>query len=197
MIKNLVLKTRTYRRFQQNERVQLETLKTLVDIGRLGASAKNAQPLKYIIVNDPEKNDLVYSNTKWAGYITDWDGPEEGERPPAYIVVLWDKKANDTKDLVLVDLGIASQNIVLGAMDEGIGACMIWAFNRKKITDILEIEEGYEPLLVIALGKPKEEVVIDEIEKEGDIKYWRDEERVHHVPKRKLEDVIYKYYTTK
>ena len=72
----------------------------------------------------------------------------------------------------------------------GLGGCMFAAINIKKIKKALNIAEHLEPKLVLALGKPVEEIQIDEIGKDGDIKYWRDENRVHHVPKRRVEELI-------
>jgi nitroreductase len=86
--------------------------------------------------------------------------------------------------------GIAAQSILLGAVELGLGGCMIGNLQRPSLKAALNIPENLEIVLVIALGKPKECVVIDEIEADGDIKYWRDENQVHHVPKLKLKDMI-------
>lgn len=190
MLKDLIKKTRSYRRFYEDERISIDTLKELVDFGRLSASARNAQPLRYILVADEERKSKIFPLLKWAGYLRDWDGPKVGERPSAYIIVLWDKTITNSKELITCDLGIASQSILLGASEKGLGGCMIWAFNRNKAIELLNIDERYEPLLVIALGKPKETVVLEEVEEGGSIEYWRDETEIHHVPKRRLEDIL-------
>lgn len=185
MIEDLVRKNRSYRRFYQNETVSMETLKGFVNLARLSASAGNLQPLKYFISNEPGRNAEVFSCLAWAGYLKDWPGPEEGERPAAYIVMLGD--TDITKNFGC-DHGIAAQSIMLRAVDLGLGGCIIGSIKKDRLKDILNIPPRYEVLLVLALGKPKETVVVEEVSE--DIKYWRDEKGVHHVPKRRLEDII-------
>ena len=133
------------------------------------------------------KNNLIFPTLKWAGYLADWPGPAEGERPSAYIVILGDK---DIVPQTGVDHGIAAQNILLGATEKGLGGCMIASIDRKQLRRGLEIPDRYDILLVIALGKPKETVVLETVGPDGDIKYWRDEDGVHHVPKRSLGEII-------
>jgi hypothetical protein len=67
---------------------------------------------------------------------------------------------------------------------------MIGSVNRERLRKTLNILNHFEILLVVALGKPKETVVLETVGPEGDIKYWRDSEGLHHVPKRRLEDII-------
>ncbi|NMA64814.1 MAG: nitroreductase family protein [Clostridiaceae bacterium] len=186
-LKDLILRNRTYRRFYQDVKIECSTLKELVDLARLSSSGANRQPLKYILSNTPEKNSMIFKHLKWAGYIKDWDGPIEGERPSAYIIVLGDKTISTN---CLWDHGIACQSILLGAVEKGLGGCMFGSVNKKAVMQDLNIPDIYEILVVIALGKPKEEVVLEEVDETGDIKYWRDERQVHHVPKRKLDDII-------
>jgi nitroreductase len=187
MLKDLIVKNRSYRRFYQDEVVSVETLRELVDLARLSASGANRQPLKYVLVCDPETNALVFPHLAWAGYLEDWPGPSEGERPSAYIVVLCD---TDVFQSAGVDHGIAAQSILLGATEKGLGGCIIASIQKQGLRETLQIPPRYKILVVLALGKPKEKVVIDPVGPDGDIKYWRDGERVHHVPKRALDDII-------
>jgi nitroreductase len=187
MLRDLVVKNRSYRRFYQEEAVPLETLRELVDLARLSASGANRQPLKYVLVNDPETTARVHPCLAWAGYLKDWPGPEEGERPSAYIVVLCD---TDVFQSAGVDHGIASQSILLGATEKGLGGCIIASVRKQALREALEVPDRYEILLVLALGKPKETVVIEPVGPDGSIKYWRDGEDVHHVPKRALKEII-------
>jgi len=187
MIADLIKKTRSYRRFYQDLKIELETLKELVELARLSAAAGNLQPLKYMLSNDPEKNETIFENLGWAGYLKDWPGPGEGERPSAYIIVLGDKRICKSFGC---DHGIACQNIMLGAVEKGLGGCMIGSVNRERLRKNLKIPDHLEILLVVALGKPKETVVLETVGPDGDIKYWRDSEGLHHVPKRTLEDII-------
>ena len=156
-------------------------------MARLTPSAANLQPLKYILSWTPERNALVFPHLAWAGYLEDWDGPAEGERPAGYVIVLGDKTLAEE---VRWDHGIAAQTILLGAAETGLAGCMIASVERPKLRDALSIPERYEILLVIALGRPAERVVIETAGDDGDIRYWRDEEGIHHVPKRPLDELI-------
>jgi nitroreductase len=191
MLKDLVFKTRSYRRFYQDTAVGMDTLKELVDLARHSASAANTQPLKYALSCETETNALIFETLGWAAYLKGWPGPVEGERPAAYIVILMDTAVSKQP---YVDHGIASQNIMLGATEKGLGGCIIASINRDKLKKSLAIEDRYEILLVLALGKPKEIVKIEYIDTAGDIKYWRDDDAVHHVPKRRLNDIIVKEF---
>jgi nitroreductase len=187
MIKELILKNRSYRRFYENEKVEINTLKELVNLARLSASGANLQPLKYILSNTEEKNESIFNTLRWAGYLKDWDGPKKGERPSAYIIMLNDLSISKDSS---IDIGIAAQSILLGAVDRDLGGCIIRNINVKELKEQLYLKENYEIVLVIALGKPKEEVVIEPTDSTGNVKYWRDEKGVHHVPKRSLDSII-------
>lgn len=186
MLKELILKNRSYRRFYQAEKISTTQLRDWVDLARNSASARNAQSMKYILSTDELLNEQIFEQLGWAGYLTTWKGPEEGEQPSAYIIML-----NDTliTGNYFCDDGIAIQSILLGATESGFGGCIIHSVNRNKLREILNLSEQYEILYVLALGKPKETVVLDELEG-SDIKYWRDENQVHHVPKRALDEII-------
>jgi nitroreductase len=187
MIEELILRNRSYRRFYQEVAISLDTLKDLVDLARLSASGANRQPLKYILSADAETNAAIFECLAWAGYLKDWPGPEEGERPTAYVVVLGDTEISRSFG---VDHGIAALSILLGATERGLGGCIIASIQRDRLRQVLGIAPRYEILLVLALGKPKEVVVVEPLGSEGDIRYWRDERGVHHVPKRSLVDII-------
>jgi len=187
MIKELVLRNRSYRRFHEKHRVETETLRELVDLARCSASGANLQPLKYILSCDPQRNAAIFPHLVWAGYLEDWDGPAEGERPSAYIVVLGDTQIARSFGC---DHGIAAQSILLGAAEKGLGGCMVGSIDRTGLRTALGIADRYEVLLVLALGKPRETVVVDPVGPSGDIRYWRDSEGTHHVPKRSLEEII-------
>jgi nitroreductase len=187
--RDLVLKNRSYRRFHESHTISRETLVELVSLARCTASAANRQPLKYILSTEPEMNARIFPCLAWAGYLKDWDGPAPGERPSAYIVILLDETIAKN---CLCDDGIAAQTILLGAVEKGIGGCMIASIQRDKLGLELEIPDHYEIRLVLALGKPAEGVKLEDLEPGGDIRYWRDEEEIHHVPKRKVEELILK-----
>ncbi len=183
-IDELIKENRTFRRFYQDETVSVSTLKDLVNLGRLSASSGNLQPLKYIICNEKKLNEEIFQCLGW-GYPRDWMG--EREKPSAYIVILGDTKISRHYSC---DHGIAAQSILLGAKERGLGGCMVGALKRDDLSVLLSIPPEFVILLVLALGKPKHKVVITEISADEKVKYWKDEDGVHYVPKRKLEDII-------
>lgn len=187
-LKELILRNRSYRRFDQQYIISKEDLSDLVDLARLSPSARNMQPLRYVLINDAVVNEQVFDCLSWAGYLKDWPGPIAGERPSAYIVVTKDTSLAQN---IFCDDGLAIQSMLLGAVEKGLGGCIIGAVNRNALREIIALDERYEILYVIALGKPVETVVLEEM-KEGDIKYWRDENQYHHVPKRALEEIVLK-----
>ncbi len=187
MLKDLITKNRSFRRFDQSVAVSEDTLRELVELARLSASASNKQPLKYILSADAAKNAAIFPHLAWAGYLEGWDGPAEGERPAAYIIILGDNTISEDTG---VDYGIAAQSMMLGAAERGLGGCMIGSIKRKVLRAALDIPERYAIKLALALGKPAETVVLETVGADGDIKYWRDADGVHHVPKRPLDDLI-------
>lgn len=187
MLRELVLKNRSYRRFHEEKEIGSGTLRELVDLARHSASAANKQPLRYIISCSQETNRMIFPHLTWAGYMKDWPGPPEGERPAAYIIILGDREIGVAFGC---DHGIAAQSILLGAAEKGLGGCMIGSIVRGGLREALGVPQRYEILLVIALGEPAEVVRVEEVGPCGDIKYWRDREGVHHVPKRSLDDLI-------
>ena len=187
MLEQLIIRTRSYRRFNQDTQVDLDTLRALVNLARFSASGGNMQPLRFVLCCNPETNAEIFPHLAWARYLRDWPGPAEGERPSAYIVILGDTTIR--KDFGS-DHGIAAQSIMLGATERGLGGCMLGSAKRDALRRTLDIQDHYEILLVLALGKPVETVVLEDVGPQGDIKYYRDEHGVHHVPKRSLEELI-------
>lgn len=183
----IVRANRSFRKFHQHKRIHRDQLRRLVNLARLSPSARNLQPLKYVLLSEPEETELVFPHLAWAGYLDDFAGPEEGERPAAYIFVLGDHEISENFG---IDPGIAAQSILLGAVSEGWGGCMLGSVNRTALQKCFQIPEQYEIILVIALGVPKEHIQLDQKGDEGGIRYWRDEQGVHHVPKRSLDEIL-------
>jgi nitroreductase len=185
-LKELILKNRSCRRFHEEVAIPTETLMSLIDLARISSSARNAQSIKYVISNTPEKNALIFPQLSWAGYLKDWNGPKAGERPSAYLIMLSDTRITDN---YFCDEGIFANNILLGATEMGLGGCMIGSVERVKLQKALKIPKYFKIIQVVATGKPKEVVVLEEAI-DGNIKYYRDAEGVHHVPKRPLSELI-------
>ncbi len=192
---DLITKNRSYRRFFQDVEVPYDALESMIEAARLSPSGANRQPLKYIICQDGKGKTgrEIFDCLVWAAYLKDWDGPVEGERPAAYIVMLHDKNVRPT---VFCDQGIALQSILLQAVSLGYGGCIFASINRPRLSKFLDLPENLEILHVVALGQPKETVVIDKTNPDltagENIKYWRDADGVHHVPKRSLSELIIK-----
>lgn len=190
--KELIRKSRSCRRFYQHEPMDEAVVRSLIDCARLAPSSGNIQALKFFYSVDPWQNDLIFSQLKWASYLKDWPGPVEGERPAAYIIILGDSRIHQT---IEVDVGIAAQSIMLASTAAGFGGCMIASVNREVLREKLHIPSCFQIPLVIALGKPKEIVVIEELPSDGRIEYWRDANGVHHVPKRSLDQLAISRFT--
>lgn len=188
MLKDLVLANRSYRRFYQDEAISVEALKELVDLARNTASTVNSQALKYKLVCTPEDNAKVFNTLAWAGLLKGKGTPVEGERPSAYIIVLCDLALGQNK---FWDEGIAAQTILLGAAEKGLGGCMLGSIKREQLSKELSIDtDKYAIDLVIALGKPKETVKLVEMDETKSTAYYRDENGIHYVPKRSLDDIL-------
>ena len=184
---DLVLRNRSYRRFEESHIIPRDTLVELVALARCTASTANRQPLKYILTADRQTNDRIFPCLGWAGYLKDWAGPAPGQSPSAYIVILIDKTI--TEDWWCDD-GIAAQTILLGAAEKGLAGCMIGSIQKERLQRELNIPDHLLIRLVLAIGKPAETIVLEDLEPGGDIRYWRDKNDIHHVPKRKLEELI-------
>jgi nitroreductase len=192
MISDLILHNRSYRKFHEHEPISKETLWQLVELARLSPSPRNQQPYKFMISTNRDSNNRIYETLAWAGYLPDWAGPGPGEKPSAYIIIAHDRNLskNLDRDNLCYGCGIVAQSIMLGAAEKGIGGCMIGSVQRMKLANEFSIPESYEILLVLALGLPSEKIVLEEMNETGDVRYWRDEDNVHHVPKRKLEEMV-------
>lgn len=187
-LKELIFKTRSYRRFEESYQIDTKTIESFIDLARLSPSGANKQPLKYLYYNTIKDCGKIFPYLAWAGYLTDWAGPDKGERPTAYVIILGDKSISD---IFGVDHGIAAHSIALGATEAGLGGCIIGSIKRDELIDELSIPDNFDLLLIVALGKPVENVIIEDI-KDADVKYWRDKDKNHHVPKRGLKELIIK-----
>lgn len=183
---DLIKKNRSYRRFNESREIPIKDLTLMIEAARYSASSRNIQPLKYYISNDLQTNNIIFPALAWAGYLTDWDGPKEGERPSAYIIQLLDKNISNTASC---DHGITAQSILLQAIELGYGGCIIASIKREHLASQLNLPKNLEILQIIALGEPVEEVVVDDLH-DNEYKYWREANGKHHVPKRTLKELI-------
>ncbi|MBN2891550.1 MAG: nitroreductase family protein [Bacteroidales bacterium] len=191
MLKDIIKNNRSYRRFDENVEIENSLLVSFIDDARFTPSARNQQALVFKVISEKEDREKLFPLLKWAGYLKDWDGPVDGEKPTGYIVIGIKKEhsSNYINDWTYTDLGISAQTILLLAAEAGFGGCMIAAINRNKIVETFGIPENIEIMMVLAIGKPNEKVVVEEKSNLEDIKYYRKED-VHYVPKRTLKDIL-------
>ncbi|HZK21134.1 MAG TPA: nitroreductase family protein [Oscillospiraceae bacterium] len=188
MLYDLVHKTRSYRNFDPSVKYSSKEMEEIINLCRFTPSTANKQSVKFAYACDEKLCEKVFPLLRWAGYLSD-KPPYNGNVPSAYILLCYD--LNISKDPIEIDVGICAQTIVLGAMEKGIGACMIGSFDKKEMSKIFGLSDNLYPRLIIALGEPNEKIVITDLTGE-DIKYYRDEEKTHYVPKRTLDEIIIK-----
>ena len=188
MIKDLMIKERSYRSFDESVKIDRKTLVGFVENARLIPSSVNLQPLKYRICNTKDECDTMLSLTKWAALLKDYEIPPKGHAPTAYVVICTDKNVSD-KSIFDKDVGVAAQTVMLSAVEAGFGGCMIGNFNPSKVAEALKLPEGVVPSLVLGLGKPDEKIIVEPIGENGS-SYYRDADGNHRVPKRSLDEII-------
>ena len=189
-ITELLTSNRSYRRFHEDQPLDEATLRGLVEKTRLCPSSANRQPLKYMLACSPEDRAKIFPCLAWAGALKDWPGPAEGQRPAGYIVILGDIEISSTFH---VDSGIAAQSMLLAAVEQGLGGCMIGSIDRARLREVLRVPDEFAIALVIALGRPAEKVILEDAKNPTDVVYWRDQQDVHHVPKRPLEELLVEF----
>lgn len=188
MFKDLLKASRSIRRFYEEDDIPEEMLRDWVDNVRYTPSTANGQSLKFKICTSEEERELIFPCLKWAGALPDWDGPEPGERPNAYVLIFDDLSLGKNRP---IDVGICAQTIMLSAAEAGYGGCILGSVDRAKVMAGLGIDtEKYALANVLALGRPKETVMLVPVKEDGDIKYYRDKDGIHYVPKRGLEEIL-------
>lgn len=190
MLKELVIKNRSYRGFDESVLISRETLESFVECARLCPSSVNKQPLKYFLVYEEEMVKKVRPLTRWARALPQMKLPHPGHCPTAFIVICQDAEIDPNLTRYMKDVGIVAQTMLLAAVEQGLGGCMIGNFTAGEVCETLELAENLHPLLVVAFGKPQEEIVLVDVPESGDTNYYRDEKDIHYVPKRKLEEEL-------
>ncbi len=186
----LVRKSRSYRGYDESRQLTREELLELIECARLCPSSVNRQPLKYYPVWEHEQAERVLALTRWARALPELTLPHPGKHPTAFIIICQDQEIDPSLTRYQKDVGIVAQTMLLAAAEKGLGGCMIGNFDPGPLGELLGLSEQYAPLLVVALGKPDETVVLTDLGPDGDTNYYRDAAGVHYVPKRKLEDLI-------
>ena len=190
MLKDLVIKNRSWRGYHEDRRVTKEELLDLVDHARLCPSSVNGQPFRYYIAWEKEEVDRIQKLTRWARALPQMQLPHPGMCPTAFIIITQDTNIGPNLARYQKDVGIVAQTMLLAATEKGLGGCMIGNFTANQVKEELQLPENLAPMLIIAIGEPGEEIRLVEIEEGESTNYYRDENDVHYVPKRKLEDIV-------
>lgn len=190
MIHDLVRKSRSYRGYNEDRKVTKEELTSLVECARLCPSSVNGQPFRYYIAWEKAEVDKIQSLTKWARALPDLTLPHPGMCPTAFIIICQDTNLGESLQRYQKDVGIVAQTMLLAATEMGLGGCMVGNFGAGSVKEALNFPDNLAPMLIVAIGEPAEEIVLTEIEEGGSTAYYRDEQDVHYVPKRKLEDIV-------
>lgn len=187
LLESLIRLNRTYRRFDSSVRVERLQLQRWLDVVRQTASARNVQPLKYLLVTDPEQCNFIAERQHWAAMLPDWDGPTADERPTAWLLQLVD---TDLAPAARFDEGIQLQTLGLLATEAGYGICIFSGRGKAEIARLFELPAHLSINALVGVGKPIDEVILEDARNSDDVRYWRDEEGRHHVPKRPLSELI-------
>ena len=190
MLKDLVQKNRSYRGFDENYTFTKEELEEYIDLARICPSGANLQGLKYHLVYEKEAAEELLPFTHFAAQLPELGLPRKGSHPTAYIVICQDMNITDNPNRLQKDIGIVAQTMLLYAAENNLGGLMIGNFELGNVKKVCKLPDNLSPVLLIALGKPTEKIVLVDVDESGNTNYYRDENDVHYVPKRKLSDVI-------
>lgn len=190
MLKDLLMSCRSCRGYDESRRISKEELLEFVELTRYTAASMNIQPLKYRIICEKEEVDRMQPLTIWARQLPEMKLPHPGKCPTAFIVICQDTQVDAGMGKFHRDVGIVAQTMLLAATEKGLGGCMIGSFDAGKVAKEFGISEHIKPMLVVAFGKPDERVVLTDLPADGNFKYYRDENDVHYVPKRSLEEIV-------
>ena len=190
MIKELVKKSRSFRGYDESRKISREELMELVDCARFAPSSVNRQPFQYLLACEQADLDKIQPLTGWAKALPDMKLPHPGHCPQAFIVICQNTDWDPDLNRYIRDVGIVAQTMLLAAAEKELGGIMIGSFSPKRIAEAMKLPENIVPMLIVAFGKPDEKIILTEVEAGESLKYYRDEQDTHYVPKRKLKDIV-------
>lgn len=183
-------KNRSYRNYDESYEITRTQLEELVELTRFCPSSVNMQPFKYYLSWDKRTNAIIQPLTKWARALQPMELPRKGHCPTGFIVICYDSTIGPGVDRFWKDVGIVAQTILLGAVNMGLGGCMIGNFSPEQVCEALSLPRHLKPVLILALGKPDEQIILTDARAGESINYYRDENDIHYVPKRTLNELL-------
>lgn len=190
MLKDLLIACRSCRGYDESRRISKEELLEFVDLTRYSAASMNIQPLKYRLIFEKEEVERMQPLTIWARQLPQMKLPHPGKNPTAFIIICQDTNVDPGIGKFHRDVGIVAQTMLLAATEKGLGGCMIGSFSAGRVAEEFDLPEHIKPMLVVAFGKPDEKIVLTDLPEDGNFKYYRDENDVHYVPKRSLDEIV-------
>ena len=152
---DLIKHRKSVRNFRDKP-VEREKIMMCLEAARLAPSASNAQPWRFIIVDDKQlKNKLCQAAFRGIYSLSSFC-----KTAPVIVVVISERSKFLTRlggilrgtRLNLIDIGIAGEHFVLQAEDLGLGTCWIGWFNERAVKTILNIPQRKKIDILIALG---------------------------------------------
>lgn len=184
-LRRLLQHNRSYRGYDASFKVREDQLRRIIEVVTLCPSARNQQVLRFRpVMGDEAASMLKY--IRLGGALPELHLPFAGSEPNAFIVIC---SSVEESKYVDIDLGIAAQSMLLQAVEIGLGGICIGAFDHEPLKELLGLK--YEPLLVLAIGRPAERIELKECGEGDNLTYYR-EGGVHYVPKIRVDDLIIK-----
>lgn len=180
----LLLKNRSHRAYDTSYVVARRQLEAIVSVNTKIPSGRNAQRLRFKLLEASEGGEGFCRFLHLGGYLPELHLPAPGTEPQAFIVVCSTEAESPTID---IDLGISLQSMALKAVEIGLNALIIRAFDHNEVKQALNLE--IEPIAVLAVGKGLDKIELTEIPAGASTRYYR-KDGVHYVPKIRIEDLL-------
>lgn len=139
--------TRSY----TNRPVTAEEIRYILRAAVNAPSACNLQSWHFYCVTDPDVR------KRFSEFTDDWVSTA-----PVIFVVCTDGSAIEarfgknekTAKFVIQDTALAMENMLLAAVDIGLGGCILGRYNEEKCREVLNIPAEYKPVALLPIGEP-------------------------------------------
>lgn len=180
----LLRRNRSYRGFDKSCPVTQAQLRRIAEVCTLVPSGRNQQVLRLKLLTRNNGADQMQGLYKLGAALPELHLPFPGTEPEAFIIIC---STVDPDKWVHMDVGIAAQSMLLKAVEMGLGGICIGAFNKQALIETFALP--YEPVLMLAIGKPAEKIELLPVHAGEPLKYYR-ENGIHYVPKIVANDLI-------